>query len=513
MSKGKSINQIRAGSVLTYVQMAFSILISLIYTPVMLRILGKSEFGLYNVVASTTAMLSLLSLGFGSSYIRYFTKYRKGNEEDKIASLNGLFFLIFIVIGIVALACGLFLSFNLEYVFQDGLDAAQYSRARIMMILLTINMAVSFPMSVYGNIISAHEKFVFLKSVGVLNTVISPLVTLPVLLAGYGSVGMVVVTLAVSIVSWVAQIYFCVRKLRIRVTFNNFEKGLFKEIAVYSSFVAINIVIDEINNNIDPLLITRFCGTAVTAVYAVGQQLRGFYVRFSVAVSSVFTPRIHGIVQKYKEDKATLREKLTSIFTKVGRIQFLILALVCSGLVFFGKQFIYFWAGPGYEDAYYVVLIISIPGTIPLIQNLGIEIQRAQFLHQYRSIIYGIMAIGNLILTIYLCQIWGAVGAAIGTGAAMLIANGLIMNILYHKKINIDVIAFWKSILSMIPGMLVPIAAGVLGTALLNFYSVPMLLGGIIVYTLIYCASVWLMSMNTYEKSIVTNMLGKLRRH
>lgn len=41
-------NEIRLGSILSYMQMALSIVIGLIYTPVMIKLLGQSEYGLYN---------------------------------------------------------------------------------------------------------------------------------------------------------------------------------------------------------------------------------------------------------------------------------------------------------------------------------------------------------------------------------------------------------------------------------------------------------------------------------
>lgn len=226
----------------------------------------------------------------------------------------------------------------------------------------------------------------------------------------------------------------------------------------------------------------------------------------------MFTPRIHQLVQDNKDDKARLRSVLTELFVRVGRIQFLILSLVCTGIIFFGKPFIYFWAGPGYDDAYIIVLLLIIPGMVPLTQNLGIEMQRAQNLHKYRSIIYGAMAIGNLAISIWLCRYLGAIGCAIGTAIAVALANGLVMNIFYQRRLNIDVTVFWKNIGRMALGLLPPAACGVLMMRFVNLYSIPMLLGGIIVYTAIYCASVWLLSMNGYEKALVGGMVRKVLR-
>ena len=71
------VNQLKMGSILSYLQMALNILINLVYTPIMIYTLGKSEYGLYQTVTSTISMLSILSLGFNASYVRFFSKYKQ----------------------------------------------------------------------------------------------------------------------------------------------------------------------------------------------------------------------------------------------------------------------------------------------------------------------------------------------------------------------------------------------------------------------------------------------------
>ena len=56
------VNQIRAGAALSYVSMALSTVISLVYTPIMLRQLGDSEFGVYQAVLPIISYLNLLSI-------------------------------------------------------------------------------------------------------------------------------------------------------------------------------------------------------------------------------------------------------------------------------------------------------------------------------------------------------------------------------------------------------------------------------------------------------------------
>ena len=500
-------NQLKAGAIISYIQMALSVVIGLVYTPIMIRLLGQSEYGLYNTVASTISMLSVLSLGFNSSYIRYYSKYKVNNDKNSINKLNGMFLIIFVVIGIVALACGLFLTNNLRLVFDSGLTDSEYVLAKKLMFILSINLAVSFPTSVFSNIISAHEKFVILKLLSVIRTVVSPLLNIPLLLLGYGSVAIVISAFILSLTVDSIFILYTVLKLKQKFVFHGFEKGLFKSLFIYTSFIAINLIVDQINWNIDKFLLGRYKGTIFVAIYSVGYMIYQYYMVFSSAISGVFTPRVHNIINSTNDNPKEQKVQLTQIFVKVGRIQFLILMLIATGFVFFGQPFISFWAGEGYNDAYYVALILMFPATIALTQNVGIEIQRAENKHQFRSIVYLIMAVLNLILSIYLCQKYGAIGSAVGTAFSLVVANGIIMNVYYQKKCNIDVICFWKNICRMCVGLIVPIAIGICMMLFVELYTFWKLLLCIIVYAVVYILSMWLLGMNEYEKGLMKKPL------
>ncbi len=504
-------NQLKIGSILSYLQMALSVIIQLVYTPVMIRLLGKHEYGLYQTVASTISMLSILSLGFNSGYIKYYSIYKKRDDRSAINRLNGLFLVIFTIIGFVGLLCGLYLSFHLDLVFDEGLTSEEYTKARIMMLLLTANLTVSFPMSVFQNIISAHERFVFLKLLGMVKTVVSPLVTIPLLLNGYRSIAMVTVTVAISLLVDLVYLVYVLFKMQEKFVFKNFEKGIFKNLFAYTAFIALNIVIDQINWNIDKLLLGRYKGTAEVAVYSVGYTLYQSYMLFSTSVSGVFTPRIHKIVNATKDDIAEQRTQLTELFTRVGRLQFIILSLIASGIVFFGKFFITgIWAGKGYDNSYFVALLLVIPASIALIQNLGIEIQRAENKHQFRSIAYAVMALINLGLSIVLCQKYGAVGSAIGTSISLVIANGLVMNIYYNRKCNIDIPFFWRNILRQAVGLIIPICVGIAMIMFIEIKSVLMFCICVFSYTAVYCISMLLFGMNDYEKDLVRKPVRKI---
>ena len=500
---------------MSYGQMILNILIGLVYTPIMVKLLGQSEYGLYQTVASTVSMLFMLNLGFSSSYVRFFAQYKKNDDRESIWKLNGLFLIIFMILGAIALVCGLLMSFNLTYVFGTGLTSTEYEIATVLFVVLTIDMAISFPMTVFSCIILANEKFVFFKLLGMIKTVISPLLTLPLLLLGYGSIAMVVATTVITIATDIIYLVYVLGKMKYRFVFHGFEKGLLRSLLVYTAFIALNIIIDQVNSNVGKVLLGRLQNTSAVAIYSIGYSLYSYYMTISLSISGVFTPRIHNIVNATRDDRVLQKARLTEIFVKVGRIQFLILALFATGIIFFGKTFIVtYWLNEEYALSYYITLLLVLSASIEFIQNIGIEIQRALDLHRFRGIMYVVTAFINLTLSVIFIRRIGVLGAPIGFAISFVVFNGIIINIYYHKRCNINIWAFWKAILTMSKGLLIPIMCGILIVNLVPMDSIVVFLLMMVLYSGIYIASMWFLGMNDSEKSLIKKPVEKFwRRH
>ena len=93
------VNQIRIGAVLSYVSMGLSTVISLVYTPIMVNNLGKGEYGVYSTVIPIISYLTLLSLGLGSAYVRYYSRATVAQDKKEMAKLNGMFLITYTVLG------------------------------------------------------------------------------------------------------------------------------------------------------------------------------------------------------------------------------------------------------------------------------------------------------------------------------------------------------------------------------------------------------------------------------
>ena len=183
---------------------------------------------------------------------------------------------------------------------------------------------------------------------------------------------------------------------------------------------------------------------------------------------------------------------------------------MCSGLVLFGKNFILLWAGSGYEESYYIALLLIIPLCVRLIQNLGISIMQAMDKYKFKAIVSFGMTIINVIISIFLAQKWGATGAALGTCISLVVCNVIIMNVYYYKEIKLDVIKFWKNIFKMTVPFVMPIIVILVFMHFTHFGGIWNFLvyGG--VYTLLFCLTSYLFVMNKYEKGIIDKILVKM---
>ena len=501
-------NQLKAGVVLSYVSTAIMILIQLLYMPIMIRLLGKSEYGLYSLVSSVVSYLSLFSLGFTGAYLRFFARFY--GDKKKLASLNGMFLTLFSILSVIAAICGMILSFFPEQIFGSKLSDSELLKARILMFILVINIAITLISSIFDSMIGAYEQFIFQRIVGLISTIVHPFLCLPLLLMGYGSVMIVVVTTGITIARFAVNIWFCIYKIKIPVSFHGFQWRLLKEITVFSSFLLLNMIIDQINWNVDKLILGHTRGTEEIAVYGVASQINGLFITFSTTISSVFAPRVNHIAVQKENNYQT---EFTKLMAKIGRIQWMILGLLTGGFIVFGKYFIvHIYAGTGYEDAYLAALYLVIPALVPLIQNIGIEMQRALNKHQFRSIIYLIMAVSNVGISIPLASKWGAVGSAMGTALSLMVGNGLIMNIFYHKVLKINIKYFWKEIIKTWKGFMLPMILAMFIMRYVMFENIKTFLLSALIFVIVYCASVFLFSCNEEETSMILGLIRRERR-
>lgn len=499
------MNQLKAGAALNYVVIILNMLVGLLYTPYMLRMMGQSEYGLYSLVASVISYLTVLDLGMGNAIIRYTAKYRAEGKTTEQYEMFGMFLVLYIVIGIIAFGAGLGLYFNVDTLFGATMTVEELDKARIMMLFLIFNLAVTFPMSIFGSIITAYERFVFPKVVNIIRVVLNTAIMICLLEMGYKAIAMVVLQTVFNILTLVINYIYCKYKLQIKIFIRKFNWSFLKEVAIYSFWIFLNVIMNKIYWNTGQFVLGAFVGTAAVAVFAIAIQLQHIYMNFSTAISTVFLPKVTGMVTKNDN-----RKEISDLFVKTGRIQYIVMSFILSGFIVFGRDFINLWAGEGYKDVYIITLMFFVTLLIPLIQNLGITILQARNQMKFRSLLYIGIAVVSLVFQIILSKKYGGIGCAISIAGALLLGQGLIMNIYYRKKQDLDVLHFWKEILKMsvVPIILITVSMYFLRNVTLDSWVE---LGGAIgIFAIVYIPLFFRFSMNSYERDLFIAPIKKI---
>lgn len=177
---------------------------------------------------------------------------------------------------------------------------------------------------------------------------------------------------------------------------------------------------------------------------------------------------------------------------------------VLGGFAVLGPDFMTLWAGEGYFDSYLIAIVVMVPFTIDIVQNLGLTILQVVNKYYFRGVMYLLIAIANVALTIVLLNAVGLVGAALSTAVAMLIGNGIIMNWYYRRRVGLDILRFWREI-----GRLALVAFSVVAIFALLYWNLPIGRGtwmGLAVsaffYLVILFVVLWRFGLNEYEKGL-----------
>lgn len=499
------MNERKIGILISYINIVFQAVIGFVYVPLLLHYIGKSEYGLYQLIGSFIAYFSVMDFGLTAAVVRFYTKYKALNDELGMENLLAVAVRAYGVIAIILFAVGYICYENLDIIFAASMSLSEIEVAKTLFLLLLFNIVITISTMIFRAVINAHEKFLFLKGMEMLQILLQPLLVVAILQQYPSAVAVAAVQTVLNICLITIRCYYCLVKLKIRIKFHHLDTILFKELKKLALSVFVVVLIDQIFFKTNQVILGIVSGTASVAVYSIASLIYMNYMALSTAISGVYLPHITEIIAKNEPVK-----KLSDLFIQIGRWQYYLLALVASGFIIFGRNFINIWAGKDFADAYLITLIIIIPFTIDLIQNIGLSIMQAQNRYDFRAKVYFCMGVFNLCLAVPLAIRYGGIGCAFATGLSMLIGNGLIMNWYYFKVTKLDIIRFWKEIIHI---SIYIIALTVIGYWIYNLLvleSIRVFISSIIVYTIIYGFVVYRFCMNIEEKRKISNVFNKV---
>lgn len=492
--------QRKIGVLLSYSYTIAQMVVNLLYIPILIGGLGADEYGLYQLIGSMIAYMGIMNSMFSAGVTRYYCKYLALNDSSGMESVLAVSRNLYRIVSVIAILIGFCSSLLVNAIYQDRLTDNQLDESAFMIAALVINLVVTMNNTINVAIINGHERFAFLKITQLFSVVVQPLLVIPILSIWPFAISVCCVQLLMNTLCAIAQRVYARQVLKGRIKLHSGASAIQRSLLAFSSGIVLGLVADQIFWKTNQLIIGYFSGTVAVAVYGVANQVCMAYIPVGTAVASVFMPRVMGMLAQ----RNGLAD-VSFLFIKVGRLAVYPLAAILICFCIFGQNFIALWAGEGFEESYWIALILMCAVTIDVVQNFGLTILQALNKYFFRGRVYTCMAVVNIIAVLLIVPVFGPIGAAMVTALCMVIGNGLIMNLYYAKYLGLAIREFWKNVFKVaIPmiacGCIFEIVYTLVGFECDTWLSVSV---GLVVLCTLLGLTAYFFSMNLYEQQLI----------
>ena len=503
-----SVNQRRKGAVLSYLSLVVNAIASFIYVPLLLGFLTTEEYGVYELVGSIIAYLSVMDMGLSTTLNRFYVKSSVSQSKEKTENLLAMAAVVYLFLTFLAVGASLLIYASLGTVFGSSFSEEELALAHHMMFLVMANCVIVLPGNWFLAIINANERFIFARSLSIVKYTMQVITTLLILNIHSSALIVLGVQVAANVLVVVAYAVYCFTRLKVSCRLHRWDWRLLWSMFAFSSFILLNMVFDQVFWRTGQVVLGAVSGAAAVAVYGIACKIiTAAYMQLSVGVSSVFLPRITAISATTKNMK-----EIDSIFCKVGRIQAILVWGVIAAFAVLGPDFVALWAGPDFASVYPVTLILMLGLSISLIQNVGILVLQATNRMGFRSLVYIALAALDVVISIPVSAKFGVVGCAIVAAILLFVGTGPVMNWYYSKHTRLDIPRFYREVIPL----LVPAAGAGIVTALVLATVGPSLswlsfAWESLIFVGVYALLLWLVGFNRYEKGIVLSVVSRLK--
>jgi len=396
---------------------AISLSLAFFVTPFVVGVLGDSAYGVWMLVASIAGYLSLLDLGVRGAVTRYVAKFAARRDDEAASRTLSSSIQIFGVMG----AFATLVSLGLALVAVSGFEIPEADRhtARIVLVLVGMNVGVSLVTGAYAGVVAALQRLDLLNVADVATGVVRTGATVVALLAGQGLVAMAAIQFVASVGRGIWLMVLSRRLYpALRVEIRTVSREHIRLIFTFSSLVFLIHVSGTLIYFTDALVIATFLPIDLLTFFSIGSSLVMYARMLTSSVSYTTSPMASSF------DGAGEHEQVTRLLLMSARYSMMILLPVALTFLIRGSSFIGLWMGPSYAGPSGQVLTIL---ALPLLFHAGAHAVGGIMIGvgKHRPMVPAMLieAGTNLALSIALLPTMGIVGVAWGTTIPSIVSS------------------------------------------------------------------------------------------
>lgn len=409
---------IARGSLLRIADMFVLLAATFLVTPILLGSLGDRLFGFWSLTGAIVGYYGFLDLGLSAAATRYMSQALGKGDAAELERVAGTAYGLFSAAAVVMLAATVLCALACPWFLKDPAEAALMAR---LIAVMGTAAAVGFPSKVYAGLLSAGIRHDLAAGISIARNLAYYGALYLFLRAGWGIMTVAGVGFtAVLLERWAQRAACRSRFPGLRVSWKAFDRARVGVMFDYGWKILVCQLGDILRFRLDSMLIAAFLGASMVTHYAVGVRLVEGFSRLVMSFTSTMLP----VFSRYegRGDREAIRAALLKA-TKAGTV---LSAFLGGSAIFYGRAFIERWLGPGYEQSYAVVAVLSLAAVIGLPHSPGVNMLYGLSKHKVYAVLSLCEGAANLALSLVFLQRFGIVGAALGTLAEMAVFKLLI---------------------------------------------------------------------------------------
>ena len=469
----------KIGIVLSYIQVALNMVTGLFLSAFFVRVLGKTEYGIYQTVSAFANYLVLLQFGTGTVMTRNIAicKAKKASAEEINRNISTIWIINHILVVFILLLSAVFYC-SFDNIYKLSMTAEQIAYSKKILIFVTGYLVLSYCQQTLSGIALAMEYYSF-ASFNAIARILVRVVCLVVLLMHIpAAILIAVVDMALSGVMLIWTYYFCKKKCHTVFSVRLFDLRILKECLPLSFAILVQTFVNQANNNVDKTIVSIVQGPEAVAVYSVGLYIYSVFSSLTTIPISMYGPQVARDLSSEKK-----MEDVVNNLVAPSRFIVLIGGTVLFGFIAVGKQFVQLVYGNGYQLSWIIAVIIMIPMLLNMSTGVLINILDVLNKRWIRSMILLFSTILNIILSLWLVNPLGMVGLAIATAVSTFLGQIFLSNLYYNKLLNISVLKLYNKIFEGLLGN--QIIACMIACVIVA--RVSSIFGAVVVGTIVYC--------------------------
>ena len=283
---------IAKNATMLYLRMFVTLAISFYTSRIVLKALGVSDYGIYNVVGGVIVMISTLTGALGGATSRFLTfALGKKDLENLKTTFSTAFYIhlsLAILFVIVAELIGVWFV-NTQLVIPDGRMGA----ANWVFQAAILSTALGMTQTPYSASITSHEKMGTFAYIAIADAILKLGIAFIVLYSAVDHLVLYSILLMILSVSFrLYYRFYCIRHFEECRLMLKFDKNLFKQMLSFSGWSMVGSLSLMAWQQGVNILINRFFGTLINAAVGVAGQVQGILYAFSGNVNVAFRPQI-----------------------------------------------------------------------------------------------------------------------------------------------------------------------------------------------------------------------------